>query len=299
LELVQCTNYLFFVTSHRSPRFNWNTRLTHLDVGRNIDYSAPGHIGGDPKTLRRAFVAIVERTTFVTLSQEMVYVESIQDPTTEAHWLQFNLNKERLYNETMEKLGLKYRFKCVFEFPQTQDEIRSVMTQTTPPSAKWWDDHCPHLALLGEMGKPQREVLFCNFQSKYNDYWELLRCVYSFGVKYFQHLLSSNISAHCGFDFSKRLYQITDEVCSKTGNEMAPGEYENLLDHTRHELEKLATVAEEYLEWERLHGCEAGSRIPASPRGIGYHIQMISFRVRLFARNLYMHVFQASQAIGL
>jgi len=37
LELVPFGRWYFFVTCRNSPRFKWKTRLTHIEIGRNID----------------------------------------------------------------------------------------------------------------------------------------------------------------------------------------------------------------------------------------------------------------------
>ena len=286
LELVQCSNGQFFVTCRNSPRFNWKTRLTHLEIGRNLDYSAPGHIGS-PISTPRVFVQIVERDSFDVISKELTYFESLQDRAAKESWFKFNHTKEQLYNETMEKLGLRYRFKCVFEFPQTHDEVSSVMMQTNPPTAEWWDENCPHLSTVGEMKSRPSMWLFCNYRTRYDEYWELLRYVYSFCLKYSTNLSDHEMSTRCGFDWSSRLYRGLDDIYQKTEERMNPAEYDSLFNRTRQELESLAAAAEDYLEWKKSHG--------SNPETINYGYRRrlgIMPRLRSFGRDLYMHVFQ-------
>jgi len=191
----------------------------------------------------------------------------------------------------MEKLGLKYRFKCIFEFPQTHDEIRSVMTQTTPPTKEWWDDHCYHLHRIGEMGSIRAGILFCDFQTRYYEYWELIRSVYSFGLKYFP-LVLSKINTHCQFDFSERLNLVLLEVLGKTAKRMTPDEYELLLNQTRHEFEALAGAAEDYLEWQRLYEPKKEQKPTACRERFGDYVWVIVSRLKSFGLDLYIHLFQ-------
>ena len=185
--------------------------------------------------------------------------ESLEDIDAKRHWLSFNRAKEQLYNDTMANLGLKYRFKCVFEFPHISQEVHSVMIRSDPPTAEWWDDNCAHLVTLGELGKPRSCVFFCHFQTRYDEYWELIRCVYSFGLKYFS-LDNGKVTAHCGFDFSKRMHMVVNEVYRKTAEEMSLGKYESLLSHVRSQLQILSTATEDYLEWDELHREMEGTR---------------------------------------
>ena len=78
-------------------------------------------------------------------------------------WVNFNRAKEQLCNDTMAKLGLKYRFKCVFEFPSSLREIHSVMIRSNVKTAERWADHGPQLVVLGE--KKTYCVFFYNFQA--------------------------------------------------------------------------------------------------------------------------------------
>ena len=40
LEIVERNNSAIFVTTRRSPRFIWKQKLTHQEVGLNLDYAA-------------------------------------------------------------------------------------------------------------------------------------------------------------------------------------------------------------------------------------------------------------------
>jgi hypothetical protein len=286
----------FFVTCRNSPRFNWKTCLTHIEIGRNIDYSAPGHYSSarDP-SVPRATVYFFERTSYNLLSAEGAYYQSLEDIEEKRQWFNFNRAKEQLYNDTMAKLGLKYRFKCVFEFPNTSHEVHSVMIRSDPPTAELWDDNCAHLFAIGELGKPRSCLFFCNFQTRYDEYWELIRCIYSFGLKYFS-LDKGKVTTHCGFDFSKKMHTVVNEVYRKTAEQMGLGEYESLLSHVRSQLQILSTAAEDYLEWDELHRYMEGIMPVISYSRLRYYYRAIkrtvSSRLIFLMRDLYMHFFE-------
>ena len=288
LKFVRCGKTQFFVTCRNSPRFIWKPRFTHLDIGRNIDYCAAGHIGGAGP---RASAKFLERTTLHFFGAEVVYFEALQDPIAKERWINFNRAKEQLYNETMERLGLKYRFKLFFEFPQTHREIESVMMQTTPPTAEWWEDNCLLLSTIGEMGPGRIGALFCDFRTRYVEYWELIRCIYSFGLKYFR-VIHSKINSHCGFDFSVKLGLVLVKVYRKCVKEMTPSEYESLLNQTRHELDILATAAEKYLRWVKMHEDKVEPLIFPERRRRRDYIKVVSYKVCLIGRWICMHTFE-------
>lgn len=62
---------LFFITCKKSPLFNWKMYLAHLDVGRNLDYSALGHMFVLPLP-PRGVNEFIERT-----SMERLFVEYV------------------------------------------------------------------------------------------------------------------------------------------------------------------------------------------------------------------------------
>src|SRR5271169_2435591 len=71
----------YFVTCRNSPRFNWKSRLTHLEIGRNLDFAASGHLFGSPLP-RRYRVDIFELTTMRMVYVEVVLMESLNSPTS-------------------------------------------------------------------------------------------------------------------------------------------------------------------------------------------------------------------------
>jgi hypothetical protein len=124
----------YFVTCSNSPRFNWNIFLTHFDVGRNLDYFAPGHMRTDPPSAQ-CLVYFVEKRSFEEILGERVFVEYLKNDI-KTDFLQFNSGRETLFNSTMQELSLCYRFKCLMIWPDTLQTVPSVMVQSSPPSAE-------------------------------------------------------------------------------------------------------------------------------------------------------------------
>lgn len=78
-----------FVTCRRSPRFNWTLNPSHLDVGRNLDFFAPGHWDPDPLQ-RRCSVQFVEKGSLQSIMAETVLLKYLKDQDTLAELHKFN-----------------------------------------------------------------------------------------------------------------------------------------------------------------------------------------------------------------
>ena len=100
----------FFVTCSQSPRFIWKNSLTHRDVGRNLDYFAPGHMAKNKPTLA---VHMVETGTMQLIVAESILESALDDSQAREGFREFNQQRTILFNSTMQELGLRYRFKCV------------------------------------------------------------------------------------------------------------------------------------------------------------------------------------------
>ena len=101
----------FQITCANSPRFNWSMNATHLDLGRNLDYFAAGHIYEDVVVPEQHFVHFCEINTMRCTSAEVVPAQPLEDPEINRKFREFNVRKERLLNHTMESFGLPYPFK--------------------------------------------------------------------------------------------------------------------------------------------------------------------------------------------
>ena len=183
LELVpRLGRTMFWVTCSKSPRFNWKSRPTHLEIGQNLDFFGAGHVFDDPGPAGgRVGVDYVERITGRQIVAEVVsYDMLLADPASLDRFKLFCYRKEALFNQTMEQLGLKYRFKCHIHYPQEIEMMQPVMNSSIPPTQEWWDDHFEFL------NSPNRRIIirYCGFESNFSDNWELIRYVYAFLVKH-------------------------------------------------------------------------------------------------------------------
>ena len=77
-------------------------------------------------------------------------------------------------NQTMELLGLPYRFKWIFDAQTDLDCLQTTMLGYTPPSADWWAQYCPSLH------RYTRPLKFCSFDSQFERHWALIRRIYEF-----------------------------------------------------------------------------------------------------------------------
>jgi hypothetical protein len=129
----------FFVTCSNSPRFNWNISLTHRDVGRNLDYFAPGHVRPpkerNPDT--EYTVHFFEKNSLKGMTADIVLLECMKDEEIRKEFRRFNEVRENLFNAAMEGLGLDYRFKCVIIYPGIEHYINPTMQNPIPPSPSW------------------------------------------------------------------------------------------------------------------------------------------------------------------
>ena len=136
IELVRRGPNQFFVTCTNSPRFNWKARLTHLEVGRNLDYFAAGHMFLPPWPPIHASITFYERKTMHQFLYEKVSLESLEDDVFLETLRRFNDSKQDLFNNIMERTGLPYRFKWVFNTPHERQAIVTVLKESNPPTAE-------------------------------------------------------------------------------------------------------------------------------------------------------------------
>jgi hypothetical protein len=142
VELVRRGPMQFFVTTTHNHRFNWKVRLTHLEVGRNLDFFAAGHMFSPPFR-PRASLKFLERKTMTNLFGEMVSLETLEAEMFREQLKQFNDAKQELFNNIMEQFGLPYRFKWVLIAPYQRLEITAVLDEeSSPPTSQWWDVNC-------------------------------------------------------------------------------------------------------------------------------------------------------------
>jgi hypothetical protein len=178
VELIRRGPRQFFITSTNSPRFDWAARLTHLQVGRNLDYIAAGHMFEHPLP-PRAQIQFVERETMTNLFSECVLLESLEDEGFEREVVRFNNTKEGLMNDAFERLGLGYRMKWVLNSVPMRRKVLQVMRSPTPPSQEWWNENC---FLINTPGTEENytHILFCSYHSHFRESWPVIQSLYFF-----------------------------------------------------------------------------------------------------------------------
>jgi hypothetical protein len=242
IELVRRGPMTFFVTCSNSPRFNWNISLTHCDVGRNLDYFAPGHIldpkQRNPDTEYR--VHFIEKNSFEEMTGEFVLLEYMKDEETWDELRRFNQVREKLFNSAMEGLGLDYRFKCVIVSPGLENSIREVMTNPVPPSPSWWEDNCFWANGFGFRNLTTNiELTFCGFESKYQAYWPLLQLAFNFIMKFKR---GDYIKKYKGS--IEPVARVLSRIKNMTEGDPAPEALDKLLIQITQDLEKAVKIFE-------------------------------------------------------
>jgi len=182
LELVPRVGQLF-ITCRNSPRFDWNSRPTHLAIGRNLDFFAPGHIFAGPgPSGGRVGVHFFERCTGKPLTAETISFNTLRDdPASLERLKQFCNRKEAIFNDAMEQLGLVYRFKCQIRYPHHNQIIQNVMDCSTPPTLEWWEENFSALKIPDGVAC----LDWCGFETNFSEHWEMIRFVHAFLLKNF------------------------------------------------------------------------------------------------------------------
>jgi hypothetical protein len=174
---------LFFVVRKRNPRFIWNRHLTHKEVGSNLDMFAAGHFERRPSGPGGVSM-ILEQSMILPVFNEAVLLEYLTLGVKE-RFIEFNKKKEKLYNDTMELLGLDFRFLWLFESQELHNEVAGHMKMQEPPPREWWLGN--YAFVVGY--SVYDEVIwdgsaFCGWDSCYEIYWGLIQQAHDFCLKY-------------------------------------------------------------------------------------------------------------------
>lgn len=231
----------FFVTCSRSPRFNWKVQLTHGDVGRNLDFFAPGHVS---PTEPKCFVQCIETGSMQIIMTEAVLIDAFTDDLVREEFQLFNERRENLFNVTMKQLGLRYRFKCIVTFPPTIASVPGIMSNVLPPSASWWEDNCIYVNGYFRSGTViDSRFAFCGFDSKYDIYWVLMRIMFDFVVKYGQKDYWYT-SEETGVVFWKSVESVCRRVKSRCDHYQSAEGVDKFVNEIKQELTVLAEQAD-------------------------------------------------------
>jgi len=291
LELVPRLDGMFWVTCRNSPRFNWKSRPTHLEIGQNLDFFGAGHVFDNPgPSGGRVGVDYVERITGRQIIAEVVsYDMLLADPASLDRFKVFCYRKEALFNKTMERLGLKYRFKCHICYPQDIETIQPVMNSSIPPTQEWWDDHF-HI-----LNSPNQHVIiqYCRFESQYSDNWELVRYVYAFMLTHVTRE-TYDLFSRLGKEQWKRMDKKIEEVDVALLHPPSPERSESLLADLRKEFSDFA-VTEENLRKRPVDYKKESKFVlfyQQFRRRVSQSIVWVRLVVRAFFQDVYMHMFE-------
>jgi hypothetical protein len=185
LELFRVEG-MFFVTTQRSPRFHWKLPMTHNDIGRNLDYFAPGH--NMCAESRRCGIFFIEKRSLRQLTAEVVLSQVLEDPSVYDTFEKYNATRVKLFNFSMTQLGLDYRFKCVVMTDGTLDYVAEVMTAPNPPLPDWWDNYCYFVNGWQYPGVlPLPTLSFVGYDTNYNSFWPIIQLTFHFVIGYNHH----------------------------------------------------------------------------------------------------------------
>ena len=244
LEIVYRGPSQFFITRTFSPRFDWSLRLTHLEVGRNLDLFAAGHIFGTPFP-DRGQINFVERNTMTLMSAEVFLLESARNIDFYNELVSFNNQKEALMNEMMEKLGLKYRVKWVLNTPEERELVKVIMQQSVPPNDEWWEKYC-YLINCPIAPDDRPSLSFCRYNTRFREHWPLLQFLYSFNLKYVRYQYY-HINDFCGFDYWATVKEIFAEVNWTLATELDLQEATKYCEKIKSKLNPLAMTGDAFL----------------------------------------------------
>ena len=289
LELVPRFN-MFFVTCRNSPRFNWSTRPTHLEIGQNLDFFAPSHVFKDTgPSGGRLCVQYLERSTGRPLTIEKISFDVLYaDPACLERLKQFCDRKETLFNNTMEQLGLKYRFKYQMIYPNHSQIIQLVMCGSVPPTLEWWEEN------FFVLNNPDGIVIiqWCRFESNFRDNWELICYVYSFLLKNIC-LETCQMFERCANEQWERFGAKIEEVHVALTQPFNAEKSESLFTDLRREFSEFVVTADTLRKTSGSDG--KNSKVSLYRRlhcRVTLSIRWVWFALRAFSQDIRIHLFE-------
>lgn len=216
LELVPYRG-MFFVTCRRSPRFQWKLPMTHRDIGRNLDYFAPGHIATDPDA-KRCNIYFIEKRRLRVVTGEVVLLEYLQNDSVRDELQKYNDTRINLFNHAMQQLGLNYEFKCIVITPTELELVALTMADPCPPPPRWWEENCYFVngtLFPGVLADPKFD--FCGYETKYDRYWPLIQLTFFFvlGYKRYEYCDVSGLAALTYSESMEILFRRIKSICAQ------------------------------------------------------------------------------------
>lgn len=167
----------YFITQKNNGQFIWKRDITWHEMAVNLDFYAAGRYSSceESVTERKAISKIVEisGSCMVPVVTEASYLNHRNEYDIK-NFESFNLEKEKLFNKTMTRLKLPYRFKSVLETIDKEDQLRNIIASQFPPSTEWWESN---YCFVNGLHK-NRHLLFCSADSKFNEYWMVVQAMY-------------------------------------------------------------------------------------------------------------------------
>jgi hypothetical protein len=247
VEIVRRGRSLFFITCKNSPRFNWRTHLTHLDVGRNLDYSAAGEIFAPPYPPRGVH-QFIERTSMLPIIVDIVSLEALKNQSYSEESHRFNEAKQELFNDVMRRLALPYRFKWVLVTPKRAENAVPIMMNNTPPSREWWEENCVFADGVGIRDFIGWLPQFCSFDCKFDKYWPMIQYMYNFVRVYYGEGYEDKRYIREYWDVGAKALKETQRVLKL---DMTADEFESFFKKIKEELDELLNGRESYLKPNR------------------------------------------------
>ena len=152
----------------------WKHRLTHREVGINLDMFAPGHIGISPKW-GRSYIIEASSRQLIHICYENVFMEYVADSSQiEA----FFLDKVRRFNSCMGRLNLHYYFEWFWQPPNKHIEVERVMKSESPPDELWYRKNYYFINCHTIQGLSFQPMSFCSHDTQHDRHWHIIRMIY-------------------------------------------------------------------------------------------------------------------------
>lgn len=293
VELVRRGPAQFFITSTNSPRFSWNTCLTHRVVGQNLDYFAPGHLTKEPHPPRGS-ILFIEKQSLKAVIAEMVILSVLDDPSVCDEMHSFNNAKQDLYNRSMRMLGLRYRFKWIFNTATAREDVVKVMKSATPPPLWWWESNCYFVNGYGFADLVQEPKPYCSFASHHELWWPMIQTTFTFMIKYKRTELWFS-SPTTGLSYWMEMSNLFEQIRTATES-IFDSEHMSLVDDFSKRLKELADAAERSPLQQSSHLLQPRS-YPSSLWGIFgmkccIYRRWLSYTIRYIWENVKLHIFE-------
>ena len=285
LELVPHSG-MFFVTCRQSPRFQWTLPMSHYNIGRNLDYFAPGHMRTDPNE-KTWGVIFIEKRSLCALTAEAVFHHALDNECVRNEFQRFNDVRVRLFNSAMEQLGLDYQFKCVVMAPNMPELIALTMANPSPPPPGWWDDNCYFVngtMIPGVLSDTRFN--FCGYQSKYNRYWPLIRLTFYFVLSYKRYEYHHSTDSTYWKSMESLLLRIKS-ICEQDIVEDLPSVFVEIEESFKSLVESAQLNPEYESDFQATIARQLHLRKTWS-----YRLDNLKNKCRVMSRVVYMHVFE-------